>query len=47
MDRMSACEAGDPGSIPGESTVKLFRILNILVVFPRRVLHVPLRAGVV
>ncbi len=23
MDRMLACEAGDPGSIPGESTIKM------------------------
>ncbi len=22
MDRMLACEAGDPGSIPGESTIE-------------------------
>ena len=36
MDRMLACEAGDPGSIPGESTFKQRSCLNVLSRKPSR-----------
>ncbi len=35
MDRMLACEAGDPGSIPGESTIERLPVMGVFLLCSR------------